>query len=50
MTDEQVRMAWGKPETINRSVGSWGTREHWIYGRTYLYFENGFLRRYPDSR
>jgi hypothetical protein len=50
MTDEQVRMAWGKPETINRSVGSWGTHEQWVYGRTYLYLENGFLKSYQDSR
>jgi hypothetical protein len=50
MTDEQVRMAWGKPETVNRSVGSWGRHEQWVYGSTYLYFENDLLKSYQESR
>jgi hypothetical protein len=50
MTDEQVRMAWGKPETINRSVGSWGIHEQWAYGSTYLYFENELLKNYQERR
>jgi hypothetical protein len=47
---EQARMAWGRPEKINRRVGSWGTHEQWVYGSTYLYFENGILRSFQDSR
>jgi hypothetical protein len=43
MTAEQVTMAWGKPSRINRSVGRWGEHEQWVYGSTYLYFENGIL-------
>jgi hypothetical protein len=50
MTQEQVTLSWGKPERINQSVGPWGTHEQWIYGRTYLYFENGVLRSYQSSR
>lgn len=46
MTKEQVIASWGKPDDINRSVGSWGVHEQWVYGnpyRNYLYFENGIL-------
>ena len=35
---------WGEPESINRSSGSWGVHEQWVYGGgNYLYFENGKL-------
>jgi hypothetical protein len=46
MTAKQVveQTSWGKPESINRSTGSWGVHEQWVYGgRNYLYFENGKL-------
>lgn len=48
MTDEMVRASWGDPDDINRSVGSWGVHEQWVYPRSsydddYLYFENGIL-------
>jgi len=48
MTKQQVILSWGKPERINRSVGSWGIHEQWIYGRTYVYFENGILTAWQD--
>lgn len=36
--------AWGEPDHINKSTGSWGTHEQWVYGSgNYLYFENGKL-------
>lgn len=36
--------AWGKPQDINRSTGSWGVHEQWCYSDgSYLYFENGKL-------
>ena len=50
MTAEQVRFAWGKPEKNNQTVGPWGTHEQWVYGSSYLYFENGILRSYQTSR
>lgn len=50
MTAEQVTMSWGKPERNNRSVGLWGVHEQWIYGDTYLYFQNGVLTSYQDRR
>jgi hypothetical protein len=47
MTRAQVQASWGRPLDINRSVGSWGTREQWVYGDArytdpkYVYFRNG---------
>lgn len=36
--------AWGEPNSINKTIGSWGTHEQWVYGSgSYLYFENGKL-------
>lgn len=45
MTKEMAREAWGEPDDINVSVGSWGRHEQWVYDRwdSYLYFENGKL-------
>lgn len=53
MTKEQVIYSWGRPDDINRSVGSWGVHEQWIYRRgdfeaQYLYFENGKLTSWQD--
>lgn len=35
---------WGRPEKVNRTIGSFGTHEQWVYGDSYLYFENGILK------
>lgn len=44
MTREMCREAWGAPDDINRTSGSWGVHEQWVYGLgSYLYFENGIL-------
>ncbi len=53
MTDEMARVSRGKPNDINRSVGSWGVHEQWIYKKGkydsyYLYFENGKLTSWQD--
>jgi hypothetical protein len=48
MTKEQVIASWGSPKDKNRSVGSWGVHEQWVYHSTYLYFENGILTSYQD--
>jgi hypothetical protein len=51
MTDEQVRMSWGRPERINETFTRSGTHEQWIYGSNqYLYFENGKLTTIQQSR
>ncbi|MEI8273408.1 MAG: hypothetical protein WCG08_12365 [Paludibacter sp.] len=44
MTKQQCRLSWGEPESINKSSGSWGVHEQWVYGsNSYLYFQNGVL-------
>jgi len=48
MTTEQVKMSWGSPYDINRTAGSWGIHEQWVYGDKYLYFENGVLTSWQD--
>ncbi len=36
--------AWGEPDAINTTTGSWGVHEQWVYkDGCYLYFENGKL-------
>ncbi len=48
MTKEQVIASWGRPNDINRSVGSWGVHEQWVYDNKYLYFEDGVLTSFQD--
>jgi len=52
MTKEAIRLSWGKPRRINRTVGSWGIHEQWIYGKfpnaPYLYLENGLVTGWQD--
>jgi hypothetical protein len=51
MTDEMALESWGKPEKNNRSVGSWGVHEQWIYHNdVYVYFENGILTSWQDEK
>lgn len=59
MTMNQVVAEWGNPYRINRSVGSWGVNEQWVYvsrrysgnhPRFYLYFKNGELTSWQDMR
>lgn len=48
MTQEMLLMSWGKPEDINKSVGSWGVHEQWVYGNTYVYLENGIITSWQN--
>ena len=57
MTKDQVVAAIGSPDDINRSTGSWGVREQWVYGgmiggrhfpSKYFYFSNGKLTSIQD--
>lgn len=50
MTPDQVRTAWGRPERINRTVIPGRVSEQWVYGTTYLYFDDGILTSWQDSR
>jgi hypothetical protein len=48
MTKEMAIDSWGMPQKVNRTLGTFGVHEQWIYGDTYLYFENGFLTSWQD--
>jgi len=50
MTAEQLRASWGAPDRINRSYGAGGSSEQWVFGRTYVYVDNGVVRSWQDSR
>lgn len=55
MTAEMALASWGKPSDINRSVGSRGVNEQWVYraliapySTRYIYFENGVLTSWQE--
>lgn len=48
MTDKMARISLGEPRSINRTVGSWGVHEQWVYYSIYLYFEDGILTSYQN--
>jgi|GEM_PF-3751381 len=48
MTKDMAILSWGKPDEINKDIGSWGVHEQWVYNvgdyrNNYLYFKNGRL-------
>ncbi len=49
MTKKQAEASWGYPDDINKTVGSWGVHEQWVYPNyQYLYFENGTLTSWQN--
>jgi hypothetical protein len=49
MTDAMAKESWGYPDDINRTVGSFGVHEQWVYPNdVYLYFEDGILTTFQD--
>jgi hypothetical protein len=50
MTSDMAIESLGLPDKNNRTIGSWGVHEQWIYERRelYLYFENGTLTSWQD--
>ncbi|GAB2987997.1 hypothetical protein GCM10027049_30350 [Mucilaginibacter puniceus] len=53
MTRKMFDEVYGKPTTVNRSVGAWGVHEQLVYEDTdgkseYFYFENGKLTSWQD--
>lgn len=49
MNGEEVKLSWGAPGDINKTVTASGTSEQWIYSSgQYLYFENGFLTTWQN--
>ncbi|MFC5699738.1 stalk domain-containing protein [Cohnella faecalis] len=43
MTTPQALMSWGEPDDINTTTTEYGIFEQWVYGYSYLYFQNGKL-------
>lgn len=49
MSATHVRRSWGSPTKINRTTGSYGVHEQWIYDRgeigrsQYVYLQNGIV-------
>lgn len=43
MTKAVCELSWGKPQKINKTIGTYGTTEQWVYEGSYLYFKNGKL-------
>jgi hypothetical protein len=50
MSSEMVRDSWGKPQKINRVIGSDIIREEWIYKNSWLYIENDVLVEWGPIR
>lgn len=50
MSDKMARASLGYPDDINKTTGSWGVHEQWVYSKKdiYLYFENGKLTSIQD--
>lgn len=49
MTKEMALESLGKPNDINRTVGSWGVNEQWVYpNNLYVYIQNGILKSWQD--
>ena len=40
---EALDSLWGKPQKINRTINARGVREQWVYGNSYLYFDEDTL-------
>lgn len=50
MDVNMLLMSWGKPLKINKSVGSWGVDEQWVYSSdNYVYLRNGKVRSFQIS-
>ncbi len=48
MTKDMARASLGSPDHDNRSVGTWGVHNQWIYENVNLYFEDGLLTSWQD--
>ncbi len=50
MSKDLARLSLGKPDYDNRTVGSWGIHNQWVYKDkgVNLYFENGILTSWQD--
>jgi hypothetical protein len=48
MSEAGLMCSWGDPSSVNRSVGSWGVHKQFVYGRVYVYVENGKVTSWQD--
>lgn len=48
MTSIEAIESIGEPERINRTTGSYGQREQWVYRGAYLYFQEGVLKSFQE--
>ncbi|HUW07221.1 MAG TPA: hypothetical protein VMW01_13265 [Williamwhitmania sp.] len=48
MTKSMLIDSRGRPKDINRTVGSWGVHEQWIYTGIYIYLENDIVTSWQD--
>lgn len=49
MTNDMATESIGSPKAINKSIGSWGIHEQWVYDKKFLYFENGILTSWQEE-
>lgn len=49
MNAEMVKLSWGDPNSINRTVTAYGVHEQWIYwDKYYLYFDDNILTSWQE--
>lgn len=48
MSEIALNCAWGRPDTVNTSVGSWGVHKQYVYGDNYAYVENGTVKSWQN--
>jgi len=48
MNKDQVVFVLGNPKDINKTVGTWGVHEQWVYNYQYVYFENGEVTSWQE--
>ena len=48
MSETALNCAWGRPDTVNTSVGSWGVHKQYVYGYNYVYVENGTVKSWQN--
>lgn len=48
MTKDMLKLSWGSPDDINRTVTSYTVHEQWVYGDVYVYVEDGIVTSWQD--
>lgn len=48
MTQAEVLAVMGEPNRQHRTFSAHGRREQWVYGRLYLYFQDGKFVAWQD--